>query len=90
MADFHYKIGKEIVRDEELQRAQDGILHVVAEPQPVAFHVEVLLEDDLVEEDVLGQGQPLALGITYTYDVHSGWRREVQINHTKGREVACV
>ena len=50
------------MRQEEFQGAQDGVLHVVAEPQPVALHVEVLLEDDLVEEDVLGEGQPLALG----------------------------
>ena len=59
------------MREEKLQRAQDGILHVFAKPTPVAIQVEVLFEDNLVEEDVLGQGQPLTLGGTYTYDVRS-------------------
>ena len=65
------------MREEKLQRAQDGILHVFAKPTPVAIQVEVLFEDNLVEEDVLGHGQPLTLGGTFTYDVHSRWGRGV-------------
>ena len=47
---------------EKLQRAQDRVFHKVAEPEPVTLDVEVLLHYDLIEEDVLGEGQPLALG----------------------------
>ena len=47
---------------EKLQRAQDRVFHKIAEPEPVTLDIEVLLHDNLIEEDVLGEGQPLALG----------------------------
>ena len=47
---------------EKLQRAQDRVFHKVAEPEPVTLDIEVLLHYDLIVEDVLGEGQPLALG----------------------------